>query len=47
MPKQFVLVQEQFVAVLAKRMVPMADDVRIADPPVDGQVLPEVAPTFR
>lgn len=47
MSKQFVLVQEPFVAVLAQGMTPMADVVRIANPPMDGQVLPTVTPALR
>lgn len=46
MPKQLVLVQEALVAVLAQRMAPVTDVVRIAHPPMDGQVLAGVAPPF-
>lgn len=47
MPEQFVLVQEALVAVLAQRMAPMTDVIRVAHPPVQRQFLAAVAAPFR
>lgn len=47
MPKQLILVQEAFITVLAARMAPMANVVRIANSPMKRQLLSRVASPLR